>query len=295
MKWLKFPVNHIIVIISLILVFASLQSWAADNLQFKIELDRDTFMLREPVWVDLYFINEGNQSVTLDCLDLYWQQLEIYLVNSHGDTLQYCGYVADGVCRAGPTVKPFETYHYYINLSENYGKGAQEYLPPTLRYFDENTYTLQMRHTGVSSNLIRFKVESPKGEEKLAYRLLKDASRSGFKYYDKDAQQVIGLFQELISKYPKSRYADLVYYELGGLYGLVVESEKTNEYLEKLILSFPNSHFSLKALPGLLQQMKEDEKIKFLKEIIKKQPKTKASDCAQEFLEDLKETDKPKN
>jgi tetratricopeptide (TPR) repeat protein len=274
-------------ILPTLLVFA--QKSADKKIEFSIGLEKETFVVLEPIWVDLYFTNKGNENVTLDCLDLCWQRLQVHVVNSEGDTSEYCGYITDGICRAGATVKPSETYHYYFNLSENFGQGAREHLPPYLRYFAENIYTLQMVHTGISSNLVKFEVKFPKGEEGLAYNLVKQGSRSGFRYYYKDAQQVLAIFQELISKYPKSSYADLAYYEAAGLYGVLGQPEKTYEHLRSLVLKHPNSHFGLKALPGLLGQMTQDEKMKFLKEIIEKQPKTKASHWAKESLKALEE------
>jgi tetratricopeptide (TPR) repeat protein len=261
--------------------------YASENLTFEIELEKDTFLSREPVWVDLYFTNEREENATLDCLDLCWQKLRIHVVNSGGDTLEYSGYIADGICPVGPALKPSETYHHSVNLSENFGIGARQYLPPPLRYFEEDAYTLQMTHSGVSSNLIRLKVRFPKGEEKLAYDLVKDASRNAFKYYDNEAHEVIGVFEEIVNKYPKSAYVDLAYYEIAGLYGLLGQPDKTTEYLRELISNSPNSHFVAKALPELLRAMTEKQKPRFLKEIIERQPKTRASDWARKFLENL--------
>lgn len=266
----------------------------ADKVEVTISLEKDTFFVSEPVWVDLYFTNEGRESVTLNSLDLTWQKLGVHVVNSAGDTLEYSGFIADGVCPPGPTLEASETYYHCIDLSENFGKGAREYLPPSLRYLEEGTYTLQMTHTGVSSNLAEFKVENPKGEEGLACHLVKEASRSGFEYYHTDIQQVIDIFQVLVSKYPKSAYADLGHYEIAGLHGLLDQPSETNEHLRSLILDYPNSHFVIKALPALLQQMTKDQNTEFLKEIIKRHPETRASDLAQQSLEYLEEEEKPK-
>jgi tetratricopeptide (TPR) repeat protein len=129
-------------------------------------------------------------------------------------------------------------------------------------------------------------VEKPKNGEKRAHDLLKQAY-----YHDirLENSEVIEILEQLVSTYPKSAYADLAYYETAGHYGLVGKPEKAHGYLKKLILNYPNSHFALKALPGLLGQMTQDEKMKFLKEIIEKQPKTKASHWAKESLKALEE------
>jgi len=289
--------NHLSVTVAVIcfaLAVATPHPSAADDLRLEIRLTKDTFLLREPIWVDLYFTNEGRESLTLNSLDLTWQELQVHVVNAQGDTLEYSGFIADGVCPPGPSLEAYDTYYHYINLSENFGKGAGEYLPPSLRYLEEGTYTLQMRHTGVSSNLAEFKVEHPKGDEGLAYRLVRDASRTGFKYYHTDTQQAIDIFQRLVTKYPKSVYAELANYELAGLHGLLGESERTYQRLRYLILHYPNSHFVLKALPDLLGQMSKGQQIEFLTEIIERHPQTRASDSAERFLEMLEDEKNPK-
>lgn len=294
---MKCSKNHpsvTLAVICFVLAVATPHPSAADDLRFEIRLTKNTFLLREPIWVDLYFTNEGRESVTLNSLDLTWQNLEVHVANAQGDTLEYSGFIADGVCPPGPTLEASHTYYHYINLSENFGKGAQEYLPPSLRYLEQGTYTLQMRHTGVSSNLAEFKVQAPKGDEGLAFNLVRDASRAGFKYYHADAQQVIEIFQGIIDKYPKSVYGGLAHYEIAGLYGLLGQSDRTHEFLRDLILHYPNSHSVIKALPDLLRQMTKDQQIEFLKEIIEKHPETRASDLAQGYLQNLVEERKPK-
>ena len=105
---------------------------------------------------------------------------------------------------------------------------------------------------------------------------------------------MVEILEHLVAAYPKSVYVDLAYYELAGHYGLLGEPEKTHDYLRKLVLDYPNSHFVLKAIPGLLRQMSKDQQIEFLKEIINKNPDTRASDLAESCLENLEDEKKPK-
>ena len=294
---MKSAKNHLTVtlaVICFVVTVAIPRPSSAEGLRFEIQLTKNTFLSREPIWVDLYFINEGPESITLGSLDLTWQKLKVHVVNAQGDTLEYSGFIADGVCPPGPTLETYDTCYHYINLSENFGKGALQHLPPSLRYLEEGAYTVRIAHTGVSSNSAEFKVENPKGKEKLAYNLVRDASKSGFEYYHTDTQQAIDVYQRLISKYPKSAYAELAHYEIAGLYGLLGQPSETNEHLRSLILDYPNSHFVLKALSALLQQMRKDDNTEFLKEIIKKHPETRASDLAQQSLDNIEEEKKPK-
>jgi hypothetical protein len=292
MKQFKLSIILILIMIHLSPILTYTQPYAVDNLRFEIKLDRDIFLLREPIWVDLYFTNENMQNISLDCLDLCWQSLKVILVNSKSDTLDYFGYIADGICHSGPVIRPKDTYNYFINLSENYGEGSSQYIPPILRYLKEDTYNLQMIIDGVYSNLVKFEIKPPGGEDRLAYDLLNKASRNGFKYYKDDIYQVINIYEKLKTRYPKSPYTELAIYELSGLYGLTGQIEKSQQNLNNLVYSYPNSHFVSKAILGLIQQMTKDDKVEFLKKIIKEFPKTKAYDWSQNYLKILEQDEK---
>jgi hypothetical protein len=265
---------------------------AEDGLIFEIRLDKQIYVQREPIWVDLYFTNKGDKEISLVCLDLPWQQLIVNLVNSKGDTLKYSGYISDGICRSGPTIKPTETYHYYFNLSENFGEGAKQNIPPPLRYFENGDYTLQMIHSDVTSNLLNFRVKNPSKEDRQAFDLIKRATQNAFAYYDKDNQQSFNAFKELTEKYPNSPFADLAYFELGGLCGLAGEPDETQQYFKALIFNFPNSYFSIKAISELLRLIPSDKRIEFLEEIIRNQSKSRTSDWAENTLKALTKQEK---
>lgn len=288
----KFCLTVILISLFFLIGIGSAESTSNEQLAFEIET-KDKYLLREPVWIDLYLTNNCEEDIRIRPLDLPWLVLQVLLVDSKGDTLKYRGmHFEYGKLPEGSIVKPNETHYDFINLLDSFGETTYSLEKGLCRFFlEEDTYTLQMYHDGIFSNKIKFTVGKPKNEEKRAHDLLKQAY-----YHDirLENSKVIEILGQLISTYPKSVYADLAYYEIAGHYGLIGQPEKTNQYLEKLMLGFPNSHFSLKALPGLLQQMKEDEKTKFLKEIIYKEPKTRTSHWAQEFLEDLEQKEKPK-
>jgi tetratricopeptide (TPR) repeat protein len=278
-----------VILISLFFLIGVVSGESTTNEEVAFEIEtKDKYLLREPVWIDLYLTNNCEEDITIRPLDLPWLVLQVLLVNSKGDTLKYRGmHFEHGRLPGGYVVEPNETYHHFVNLLTSFGETTYALEKGLGRfYLEEDTYTLQMNYKGLVSNKIRFKVERPKSNEEEAHELLKEAY-----YYDLklENQKTIDILQRLIDKYPKSVYADLAYYELAGHYGLVGEPERTHGYLKKLILNYPDSHFSLKALPGLIREMKKDEKIGFLKEIIEKQPKTKASHWAKESLKALEE------
>lgn len=262
-----------------------------EELMLKVHC-RDEYLLREPVWVDVWLTNAGAGVTKVMPLNLRWQVLQVILLNSEGDTLKYQGpvYGYSGIPQRN--LGAGASHHYFLNLLDCFGEYTYG-LEKGLGRFSLNpdAYTLQMRYKARLSNKVTFTVEEPTAQEKKAHDLLKDAY-----YYDLklDNQRVIELLEELLLTYPKSRYAALAYFELAGHYGLVGQPEKTHRLLRDLVFHWPNSHFVLKALPGLLRQMPENEKPAFLREVLKKQPETRASELAQKVLDELEEQEKPK-
>jgi len=287
--------NHAIIIVSLIgLVFAISGTCLGHQnydkiIDFTISLERQTYLLSEPIWVDVSAKNMSKEEIrilplVLSCLEC----LNIIVINSTGDTLYYHGIVHD-VTRppTGYVTDPGETRSNYLNLLEGFGEkldgfGIRHFLKPD-KYFIVAIYDCMIK-----SNEIEFEVVAPKGDEKKAYALLKEG-------YDYHIQLKIGKFneklEELVSKYPESAYADLAYYEMTYW---SEDSEDAEKYGKKLIFKYPNSRFSRFAFWKMLRGKTRNQQIQFLKDIIKKLPmETAAFEWAQGSLGALEGKESP--
>jgi tetratricopeptide (TPR) repeat protein len=257
-----------------------------ENIEFRISLEKNTFLLDEPPWMTLEVTNNTKYEISilplqLDCLEC----LKVILVNSKGDTLRYRGIHFELVSLPkGVIVKPKQTYQNSVNLLQGFGENLDNF--QIRHYLEPDSYTAQaFSSDSLSSNKIVFNVEVPKGNEKEANDLLRQTYEYDVRL---DNYKVIEKLQQLIEKYPKSVYMDLATYELAGHYGEIGQPENTYKYLEKLILNSPNSYLIREAFWGLLKPKTDDHKIKFLQDIRKKIPaNTKASNWAQKTLESL--------
>lgn len=258
------------------------------NIDFTISLEKESYVLSEPIWVDVSAKNIGREAIKILPLDLSCMEcLNIFLIDSKGDTLYYHGEVSD-VTRppTGYLTEPGKTRSNYFNLLESFGEkldgfGIRHFLKPG-KYSILAVYEAQAQ-----SNKIAFEVNAPEGDEEKAHALLKDG-------YDYQIQQKIPQFEkkleELASKYPKSKYADLAYYEMTYWAGDPTDAEK---YGKELVMKYPNSRFTRFTFWKTLRGKTRSEQIQFLKDILKIIPdSTRAYSWAQGSLKGLEEKEK---
>jgi tetratricopeptide (TPR) repeat protein len=286
----KYPYAVILIAIVTSAILATFFAFAQKNLdkkiEFRIGLDKETYLLREPIWLNLNVKNVGEEIINIlplepSCLEC----LNVILVNSKGDTLRYYGAVVEHTkFPTGFPTEPGESRYNYISLLAGFGEMDDNF---RLRYYlKPESYEAQAFYNGgVPSNKLKFKIELPKGDEKKAHDLLKEA-------YDyqirKNLDKCIQKLHHIVNTYPKSVYADIAYYELGGNYGVKGDTKKSTEYREKLLVNYPNSYYVRFAFWDLLQGKSRDEQIQILKDILKKIPAdTRAANWAQESLKTL--------
>jgi len=287
--------NQAIVIVGLIGLFFAIPSAClgqqnyAKSLDFKISLEKEVYLLSEPIWVDISAKNINEKEIrilplVLSCLEC----LNINVINSQDDTLYYHGIVHD-VTRppTGYATEPGQTRSNYLNLLEGFGEKLDGF--GIRRFLKPDKYSIVAIYDGmIKSNEIEFEVVAPKGAEKKAYALLKEG-------YDYHIQLKIKEFheklEELVSKYPESLYANLAYYEMTYW---SEDSEDAEKYGKELIFKYPNSRFTRFAFWKMLRGKTRNQQVQFLKDTIKKlDRRTVAFVWAQGSLKALEGEEKP--
>jgi len=258
------------------------------NIGVTISLEKETYLLSEPIWVVVSAKNISKEEIrilplVLSCMEC----LNIILIDSKGDTLYYHGVVHD-VTRppTGYLTEPGETRSNYVNLLEGFGEKLDGF--GIRRFLKPDKYSIVATYDGmVKSNKIEFDVIAPEGDEKKAHALLNEG-------YDYQIQLKINEFdeklEELVSKYPESAYADLAYYEMTYWSEDPKDAEK---YGKQLISKYPNSRWTRFAFWKMLRGKTRNEQIQLLKHILKKIPAgTRAADWAKGSLKALEEKEK---
>jgi hypothetical protein len=237
-----------------------------DSLEFRIKLEKETFLLYEPIWIDLYMTNLGEEKVDIKPLTTASQWLKIILVNSSNDTIPYKGELT-GWVGWGPTftVESKETLYICRDILEGTDFGVLE-KPMSLwgrSYLKPDTYkiiAIYKRH--LTSNELDFTVLNPTGNEENALRMWKE----GYAYQlKKKLNSSIEKWKELIDNYPESAYTAsalraLCYYD----------KQNSIKHAEMLLSTNPNSGYSHYAIGILLEDKSEEEKEKIYQEIEQK-------------------------
>jgi len=267
-------VTLLLVIVSVFSAGPNFAQEKLNDLQFWMELEKKSFLVSEPIWLDMYVKNLGKEKVEVKPLSLAGGWLEIVLIDSKNDTLKPQGEEHIEWIGGGPTfsLQPNETLFVCRNLLEATWLGVPEEPGPGSwrTYLKLDTYRIKAIYkTALVSNELIFQVVNPSGDEKKAYTLWKE----GMKNYGRAKwQAAVAKWKELLGKYPKSVYAPSICRELD-----YYDRANSKEYAEKLLSEHPNSGYSEFAIGVLLENKSKEEQETILQQIEKKYAGTRAA------------------
>jgi hypothetical protein len=241
-----------------ILLTSSAVAMWPPNLELKILCDKSTYLLDEPIWIDILLINHGEDSVDVQLLTPE-SGLEIFrfiVVDERMDTIPYSGMIIEFVQAGGPTFRlaPGDTAYYVFNLIKAY-----KWSPRSTRH---NEILVQGRievtaqfWTGYRSNTLYIEIVEPQGTEAEAHQLL--MSTVGRR---PDSTKV-GPLQEIVNRFPNSVYIETAMYEMNSEYCAdVIGLENVHRYGLMLFKKFPGSGYSLYSVPYYLHEGKNPDR-----------------------------------
>jgi hypothetical protein len=274
--------KHVILFLFVIIILAlSHRLHAEDNLKLEINLSKVSYLEGEPIWLDCWLTNVGEDTLRTWglCLQCFWGP-KVLLMNSSGDTLPYTGPHWEVVPKPGTIpgfiLQPQESDYDCYDLAESFEQ------KPSLHSFYLSTlqpgrYKVKALYREAESDELEFEVIPPEGKEVEAYKLLKDALNA---FISRNDSLELASLTELVAKYPNSVYSQQAY-------RLLWEWE---EMLEK----HPNSGFAenaIRNLTGETSGLSEQEKKEFLRRIIRTHPKTRAAWFAKDKLQAINRRD----
>jgi hypothetical protein len=256
-----------------------------DGLEFGIGIEKDTFLLGEPIWLDMYLKNIGKQPIPVKPLSIAGGWLELIVINSSNDTLiPYAKEVINFV-GGGPTytLESGETLYICRDLLEATGLGEREEKWMSWRsYLKPDAYKIKARYQGyVQSNELAFAVLNPTGTEKIARRMWKEGHAEQLKTRGKSGSS-ISKWTELIDKYPNSVYAPSALREL-----LYCDSHNSTKHAQNLLATHPNSGYSGYAIGILLQNKSEEQQKEMYEQIGRQYAGTRADKLAKNIREGI--------
>jgi hypothetical protein len=248
----------------------------SQQLQLELGLSKKTFLLNEPIWLDVTLTNVSTDTVRILglCLPCRDGSFDIELEDDHGNVVPYTGRVNIMASRNGWAIHSQEEHYECFDLLEFFRSGQVKGLVNRLflRFLDPGKYEVRAQYRGgIYSNKIVFEVVEPTGDEKEAYQLLNKA----FSFLSDNPDLHRQKLQELIDQFPNSMYVEKVYRELF----------QPGELLQK----FPNSGYCEFSLRNLSGDLDPTEKREFLENVIQDHPETRSAKYAQQMLKWLEE------
>jgi len=244
----------------------------ATDLEAKLLLYKDQYLLREPIWVEITVTNKGEEEGWF-----YFARFAGFKIkDSKGQ--EYACHVSISTAGAN-TIKPKETFEYETNLLLWYGEPedslhVQYYLPP------EKYNVFYLLDKKVTSEKYQFEVVHPKLDELDAMNLIKEAYNL---MIDKKWDESSDKFKEIIRKYPNSEYTSYA----------MLRVANTLEDLYQLIEKFPHSREAVRvvsSIAGILKNKKDKQGfIEGMNGLVKRYPDTDIAKEAQKQLEKLDE------
>lgn len=262
---------HVASIFLLLLVTVP-RGTTGDNQRWQLEigLSKETYLLNEPIWLDVTLTNVSGDTMRIVPLDPPCQGgVGIELRDSLGNEMPYTGPSILLAPRKGFILDPGEQYYDCFDLLDLYPSSKIKGLIEAyfLRFISLGKYKVRARYRSTSSQEIEFEVIEPSGDEKETYQLLHKA----FTFLlDRKSDLQRQKLQELIDRFPNSVYVEKAHREL------FQRSE--------LVQKFPNSGYNKINLKVLTRELAHKQKREFLEKVIQDHPESRSAKYAQQML-----------
>ncbi len=234
----------------------------------EIELSKQTYILHEPILLDVTLTNLTSDTLRTYGLDTpnhldYWIELRDgtgALIEHTGVDFEIADYSGRLLLEAG------EQYYGCANVLDLFGlrESRSGYRLPRTRfpYIPKGTYTVQVRFEESVSNVLTFEVIEPFGDEKMALEMIVRACSLWTQANPEPSSQA---FREVINSYPNSVYAEQCYY-LSYIYSQAVKDARAdgtfryNDLYKVMLVEYPDSDQSRSWLVSIYHRMDDKGK-----------------------------------
>jgi len=262
-----------------------------NNWQVEIELEKQTYVLHEPIWLDVNLFNSASETLRTQGLsDPNQSQFIIEFKDSIGGTVEYTGPQYLMVADSGKLfLEPGENDYGSFDLLDFFGsfeeKSGYSVLVTRFHFIPKGAYTIRVLFEDNFSNELTFNIEEPFGEEKQALELIEEASKI---WTSNNTDTSAQIFQEIVDKFPNSVFVEKCYY-LSRFY-LQKNRDKRKQglfdyrtfYIE-FLENYPNSGNSKSWLLSITRDLDDDQKLKIFNKYIEDYPNTRCFKFAQQM------------
>jgi len=304
-KMMRFAMKKVAYSISALFAIMSFtfQHVWSQSLRLTLRLDADTFLESQGIYAYVAVINQSSmvQEVQPFILgDDATRGIRLQLLDENGVSVGGTGMVIDddfGLAkpiRINPGDSLTNIFEIILAFS-NSGITGGSYLATTY-YLRSGMYTLQATaFTGkdtMRSNVVKFEVLKPTGNELRALQLLKKADQLYNRYPQVNLRTTVGAYENFLRQFPNSRYAPHAYKSLIFIF-LYSEEERNKEkmyqLLEEFLTRFPEDGGAMHELMIMAPLLQREGKIGVLEKLAREYPQTKVGQFSKRKLLELQQ------
>lgn len=226
------------VISALLYCGAPCQADTTKPLQVKLSMDKEVFLLHEPIWLDVWVINPLDFEQQIPGLGLASGTLRIQIKASDGTILEYTGPRILADSRDDLIIAPGDSIHAFFELTEAYGVRSLE----GKKGIPCGTYSVNVRIAGgLESESLQFKVEEPSGLAKTAHELYISAITKKFAFQKAEA---FADLRTLIEQSPSTVYLEPALFEIIKIFKFTPELGSVVDPCIELLERIPNTGYA---------------------------------------------------
>ena len=261
------------------------------KLSLELSLDKETYLLREPVWLDVTLKNISDDTVRIKrfgtpCHGLF----NIELKDAKGSIIPFTGGTYNMKWGPGWLSESKNQYYDCYNITSLFNT-HESLLGQIFGLLPVGEYSIKAHYGDTYSNDLTFRVIEPFGQEQEAYKILVDAFDLRSKKKNDSANQK---FHDVKEKYPQSAYAEKGLDQI--ICSQIIHSGLTISELQtpqEMLNAYPNTGYSNNCLALLVWEKTKEEQKELLQKIIEKAPPSRTTKFAKQRLRMLeKESEK---
>lgn len=248
---MKNIIFFIICILSTQILSAQEKKW-----EFKIELDKQEYLLEENIWLDVSITNISEDTLfSIDYIPSSGCGFDFIVQNSLGQEVLYSGTYTNAAFKPRTyPILPGQQIYACFNLKNLYYSLSYSTGEFSIQGFVDLPFKNECYFDDLKSNKLQFTISEPTGSEKGAYQLISAA-------YDENrfcsADTAITIYQQVLDSFPQSVYGEESYSKviIEKLRNIDNRPQKEIDYIalaNKCLFKYPNSGHTKSFLQRIL-------------------------------------------
>ncbi|MDQ7798815.1 MAG: hypothetical protein RDU76_07735 [Candidatus Edwardsbacteria bacterium] len=271
----------------------------ANDVSFNIQVEKDTYFLKEPIFIRWSVVNNGNEILRFEDIGPTFGNMKYILVNDRGSSIPWNGvhtdYSREALWHGAIPVGDSLVNDFYME-DKNLLNGTRNLIEGKYSFtaiIDENAFIHQPQ---IISNTVHFAIIKPEDTKSNSYD---DYTTMMSKKY-MCATDEINDWENFVATYPHSVYAPNAIRQIISIYRTILNDESSvHKWDQTLFKGYSNNLITADYLTFMLYyyestiDSKERERLmSLINKIVEETPKSKSGILAKAALERKKRTGK---